>query len=109
MERNEELIVLKKSSLKQFIGKFFKLIIKSYLALNKETTVFWRRLFSSEWRIRKLLESDAVVLLFNTILFCFIATVLRGLIANILLIVAFLNVLAFLLIKLEWVDKLLKK
>ena len=108
MSEDENLIVLKKSSLKKFIGRFFAFIIKAYIQINKETTVFWRRLFKSEGRIRTLLESDAIILFFNTILCSFIAAFFRGLIAEIFLVAYFLNILAFLIVKMEWTQKLLK-
>ena len=107
-DKNEDLIILKKSSLKKFVGKTFALLIKAYIALNKETTMFWRRLFSSHSRMRKLLESDAIVLFFNTVVFGLIGRLFEGLISQILFILVFLNIAAFLIITMGWVKKLLK-
>ena len=96
MNEDENLIVLKKSSLKKILGGIFAFIIKAYIKINKLSTLMWG------------VESDAIVLFLNTILFCFIAAVFRGLIAEILLVASFLNILAFLVIKMEWTQKLLK-
>ena len=101
-------IIIKKSKIKQAIAKFFVLIIKGYLELNKLSTV-WRIVFNSSSTARKLLSNDAIVLFFNTVLFAFVAQIFRGLISEVLSVVAFLNILAFLVIKMEWAKKLLKK
>jgi hypothetical protein len=92
----------------QIIAKFFVFIIKCYLELNKLSTV-WRVLFSSSNVARKLLASDAIVLVLNTVLFSFAAKIFRGLIEEVLTIVIFLNILAFVVIKIGWSKKLLNK
>ena len=106
--KDVNLITIKKSRFKQLIGKFFKVIIKGYLEINKLSTI-WRIVFSSSSTAKKLLSDEAIILFLNTILFAFIGNIFRGLIGEIALIAAFLNILAFLVIKMQWTDKLLKK
>jgi hypothetical protein len=106
--KDPNLIVIKKSKFKELIGRFFAFIIKGYLEINKLSTI-WRVIFSSESRIRILLSSDAIVLFLNTLLFAFVGNFFRGLIGEVAIVVAFLNILAFLVIKMEWTDKLLNK
>lgn len=110
MSKNKDnLITIKKSSVKELLGKFFAAIIKGYIWLNRESTTFWRRLFSGENRLRMLVENDAILIFFNTVAFAAIGMFLGGLISEILFVITFLNILAFLVIKMEWVQKLLKK
>lgn len=105
---NEELIVVKKSRVKKAIARSFYFIIKVYLEINKLSTI-WRKVFNSSSTAQKLLSNDAIVLFANTLLFGFIANIFRGLIGEVLAVLAFSNILAFLVIKMGWYKKLKKK
>lgn len=108
MTNEDNLITIKKSSIKDLLLKFFVAIIEGYIWLNKESTTFWRRLLSGHSTARKLIEDDAILLFFNTLLFAAIGIFLGGLIGNIMFNITFLNILAFLVVKMQWVQKLLK-
>lgn len=103
-----EEIIIKKSKIKQAIAKLFAIIIKGYVELNKLST-FWKIVFSSSPTMQKILSSEGIVLFFNTLLFAFVAQIFRGLIGEVLFIASFLNILAFLVIKMGWYKKLTKK
>lgn len=107
-QNEEELITINKSDIKSFLSKVIAKLISYYIALNKETTLFWRRLFNGDSKIRILLESEAIVLFFNTVAMAIIGTIFGGLINQILSITALLNILTFLIIKMDWLDKLIK-
>ena len=109
MTNEDDLLTIKKSSVKEGLANFFAAIIKGYIWLNRESTTFWRKVLKEENRLRKLVENDATLILINTIAFFMIAGTFRGLIGEVMMVVTYLNLLAFLVIKMEWVQKLLKK
>lgn len=103
----EELIIIRKSKLKRLAQKVIGRLYNIYIGTMRETTLFWRRVFSTESRIRFLLNSDAIVLFLNTLLFAFIGRVFGGTIGMILLNFCLINILLFLFNKMGWIDKLL--
>jgi hypothetical protein len=108
-ENNDDLIIIKRSKSKRLIGKILSKGYSYYLLLLKSTTLFWTKIFTNDSRIRLLLESDAIVLFFNTLLFAFVGRVFGGLIGRVLIIVCFCNIMLFLFHKMEWITKANKK
>ena len=102
----DELIVIKKSKVRSNLSKLINIIYTFYIDSLTELTLFWRRIFENDSRIRILLESPAIVLFFNTLLFAFVAQIFGGLIGQALFIGAFLNILMFLFDKMEWIEKI---
>ena len=72
---DDNLIVIKKSKAKSFLKKTINLCYTFYINTLTELTFFWRKVFENDSRIRILLESPAIVLFFNTLLFGFIANI----------------------------------
>lgn len=102
------LIIIKKSKVKYALGVFFDLIIKIHLKITSITTAIYIKIFSSSKTMQDLVSNEAITLLLNTLLFAFIGNLFRGLIGEIAAIVCFFNILAFLINKMEWVEKLKK-
>ena len=107
-DNSDKLYTIKKSSLKRELGNGFAWIIRLYIKINHVTTIIFKKIFSGHKTMQKLLSSDAIVLFFNTILLAFIGNVFGGLIGQVTMIIAFLNILAFLVQIMGWVDKLEK-
>jgi len=105
---DENLIVIKKSSAKKLIAKISLKLYDHYLKAQKELTMFWRKVFRSESRIMTLLNSPAIVLFFNTVLFGFVGRVFEGLISQMLLYAATINIFMFLFEKMGWIEKMRK-
>lgn len=104
----DNLIIVKKSDLESGIGKFFSLIYTYYLKLNSVSMIIFKKIFSSSQTAQTLLSSDAIVLFCNTLVFAFIGNLLGGLIEQIAFVACFLNILAFLVGKMGWIQKLEK-
>lgn len=104
----QELISISKKDIKSLAAKILTILTKYYLIFNQETTLFWRRIFSNDNRIRLLLENEAIILFFNVVAAAIVGTIFGGLINQILSILAILNIITFLTIKMDWLEKLAK-
>ena len=113
-----------RSTLKNSLRIFVRAAYKTYIFTMRETTMWWRHILAKENRARVLLESEAIVLFFNTVLFAVIALGIQnqtwfikqflpisdqmmGFIPVALYNLTFANILMFLFKKLGWVDNLL--
>lgn len=108
LENKDDLIVIKKSKLKEIAADYLTKAYYIWISFQATTTMFWTRLFSGDSRVRILLESPAIVLFFNTLLFAFIGNLFGGLVGQIALFLTFLNIFLFCVEKLEWIAKLKK-
>jgi hypothetical protein len=107
MDNQEDILfTVTKSGVKKFLYKTFSFLYSYYIKFQINTTMIWTKLFNKEGRIRTLLESDALVLLFNTFLFTGVGNFFGGLIGQVSFILLFLNILLFLIGKLGWIEKL---
>lgn len=104
--QDDILFTVKKSDIKKFLYKVLSFLYTYWVKFQSNTTMVWTKLFNKESRIKTLLESDALVLLFNTFLFAFVGNFFRGLIGEVSFVLMFLNILLFLINKLGWIEKL---
>lgn len=102
----ENLIVINKSTVKRKLGNILGKALDFYVDLNKELTLFWRRIFSKESRILILLDNTYIALFFNILIFAFIGQFFGGLISQIALYGAFMNILTMMFEVMGWIDKL---
>lgn len=105
MQSDDNLIVIKKSSIKEKGAKLFIKGLDIYTTFYVTTLTFWLKVFSNENRIKILLQSEPWALFFNTLLCATVGTILGGLISQILLAFTVLNILVFCLKKLSWYEK----
>lgn len=108
MTNDEDLIIIKKTTAKKKIGKILVKMLTFYTDMNKELTLFWRRIFSKESVILKLLENQYIALFFNVLLFAFVGRVFGGTISIVLLWMTFFNILTMMFHVMGWIDKLNK-
>lgn len=107
-QNKESLISLSIKDIKKLVSKILSRLTKYYLIFNQESTLFWRRIFDGDSKIRILLENEAIILFFNVVAAAIIGTIIGGLINHILSILAILNIITFLTIKMDWLEKLVK-
>lgn len=103
---DENLIVIKKTTVKRKLGNILGKMLEFYIDLNIELTLFWRRLFSKESRILILLSNRYIALFFNILLFAFIGQFFGGLINQVMFYGAFFNIITMMFNVMGWIDKL---
>lgn len=103
---DDTLIVINKSTVKEKLGNILGKSLEFYIDLNRELTLFWRRIFSKESRILILLENRYISLFFNILIFAFIGQFFGGLISQITMYGAFMNILTMMFQVMGWIDKL---
>lgn len=93
MKQNDNLIVIKRSRVKKAVGKFVKASYKNYLKFMKATTTFWLKLFAKEnKRYTQLLDNEYIVFALNIILLAGISLLFGGIINQLLLYFAIINI-----------------
>ena len=100
------LFTVRKSEVKAFLYKTLCFLYTYWIKFQTNTTMVWTKLFNKDSRIRTLLESDVLVLLFNTLLLAGLGNLFGGLIGEICFIVMFLNIMLCLISKIGWIEKL---
>lgn len=106
MSDNEEVIIIKRSKVKELAAKALRFTFKIYEEVNKLTFI-WRFLIPDSATFRKLLDDPAIAVFFNTILIAFFGKLLGGLIGEVGLYVVLFNILGFLFMKMDWYQKLM--
>lgn len=104
---NEEVIVIKRSKVKELAAKALRFTFKIYEEVNK-LTLIWRFLIPGSNTFKMLLDDPAVAIFFNTVLIAIIGKIFGGLIGQVGLYIVLFNILGFLFMKMEWYEKLMK-
>jgi hypothetical protein len=123
----EDLIVIKKSTIKEKLGSALGKMLKFYTDFNHEVILFWRRLLPpavgnislvdatigdksfSQWLInatRLLLDNPLTALFFSTFSMFLIGGFFQGRISEVLTYLCFFNILTMMFNVMGWIDKL---
>ena len=124
---NDNLIILKKSAIKEKLGKLLGKMLLFYTKFNLEIVLFWRRLLPpaqgsislidatvgnksfAQWlvnAVRSLLDNPLTALFISTFSMFIIGGLFQGRISEILIYLCFFNILTMMLQVLGVIDKL---
>lgn len=130
MTNKDDLIIIKKSTVKKKIGNILGKMLKFYTRFNIEIVLFWRRLLPESeekislmdvilgkksffiWAsnaIRILLNNPITALSIVSITLYIIAGTFQGRISDILLYLTYFNILTMMFNVMGWIDKLQEK
>ena len=103
---DEILFSIKVKDVKRWLYTFFNFLVVTHIFIDSYMAPFWSKIFFFSSRLQTLSTNKYVRLLPTTILFSSIGSFFGGLIGILLYYAVFLNVIAILVERTGWLEKL---